>query len=57
MKNTDLEGKTRNEVQMGQLDASLYTKLASDLGITGLLKLIMDKVNKTIFKNFQRSFH
>ena len=42
---------------MGQLDASLYTKLASDLGITGLFKQIMDKVNKTIFKNFQRSFH
>ena len=27
--------KTKNEVQMGQLDASLYSKLASDLGITG----------------------
>ena len=38
---------------MGQLDASLYSKLATDLGITGKFKILAVDVNKTYFQNFQ----
>ena len=48
---------TKNEVQMGQLDASLYSKLASDLGITGKFDRLADDVSETLFQNFQLLFH
>ena len=42
---------------MGQLDASLYSKLASDLGITGKFDQLAGDVNETLFQNFQLLFH
>ena len=52
-----LAQRTKNEVQMGQLDASLYSKLTSDLGITGKFERLADAVNETLFQNFQLLFH